>query len=254
MKKYLLAALAVAFVVGCASPAVAPVPGESLEGLKSEKIAVSYTLASTRINYLETLYRVLWLETKASSSDYAGLWDSAPADLSNVVSARLIQQGYAAAPVKAIVDRSVLDAANQELGKEMVARSAGAHPSISDAKLPPPAGFFMTLKPGGAHAEMLKALSDKGYRYLLELCAMDINGTGIGYGGVAVTALPQGRVIDLRTSKVVWMVALYHSEVYQLGGDLAKLEVDGMKKTKEGLTAGLNKMDFSALWGLGKAK
>jgi len=180
--KYLLAAFSFALLVGCATPGVAPVAGESLEPLKSEKIAVSYSLVSKRINYVETLYRVLWLETKASSSDYSGLWGSSEADMTDMAVARLRQQGYSAQAVKGIIDRSVLDAANQELGKDMVAKSAGVHPTVTDAKLPPPAAFFRELKPGGAHAAMLEvqrhALGDHGQAFRLApempLCLADL--------------------------------------------------------------------------------
>jgi hypothetical protein len=250
--KYFLATFSFVLLVGCATPTVPPVDGESLEPLRNAKIAASYSIASKQINYVETLYRVLWLETKVSSSDYSGLWNSSDDDMTDMIVARLRQQGYSAQAVKSIVDRSVLDSANQELGKEMASQSAGAHPTVTDAKLPPRPAFFRRLKRGGAHMAMLDALRGKGYHYLLEMPTMDISGTAIGYGGVTVTAFPQARVIDLQTSKVVWLAPIFHTELYQLGGDLKKLEVDGMRKTKEGLAAGINKIDFTALWGLGK--
>lgn len=250
--KYLFAILFCALLCGCATTAVPPVTGESLEPLKSEKIAVSYSLASTRINYVETLYRVLWLETKTSSSDYSGVWSSSEADMTDMVVARLRQQGYSAQSVQSIIDPSLVAAADQELGKDMAAHSPGPHPNVTGAKLAPAQPFFRELKPGGAHAAMLEALREKGYNYLLEMPSMNINGAAIGYGGVLVGGSPQGRIIDLRKPKVVWLAPIHHSEVYQLGGDLKKLEVDDMKKTKEGLKAGINKVDFTGLWGLGK--
>lgn len=250
--KSLVASLLLLLTVGCASTSVQPVAGESLAPLRTEKIAVSHVLVNQRINYVETLYRVLWLETKASSQDFSGLWH-ADADLAGFSATRLRQQGFAADPVQKATDNVLVEAANKEWGKAL-ADASQPNPHLSESKLLPAPAFFLTQPSGERYNALASSLREKGYRYLVQLSSMDITGNAPGYGMVAVAQSPNARVIDLASGKVVWSTALHLSEVYQLGGNLKALEIDGMKKTKEGLAAGINKVDFASLWGLGVAK
>ena len=218
MKKLLLLLLTTLFASGCATTAIPPVSGESLQPIKTERVAVKYTLLAKQINYVETIYRVLWLETNTSSQDFSGIW-SPDQDLTGYVVSRLRQQGIRAESVYDLVNPSLLVRGGTD---------------VNDA------GF----------SALSEALRIGGIRYLFELTAMNIEGNAIGYGMVTVQSTPNARMIDLRTNKVVWTTKLFHSEVYQFGGDLKKLEENSMSKTKEGLRAGINKIDFLSLWGI----
>lgn len=250
--KSLLASLLVLLTVGCASPSIQPVAGESLAALKTEKIAVSHTLVAQRINYIETLYRVLWLETKTSSQDFSGLWQP-DADLSGFSASRLRQQGFAADPVHKAADNALVEAANKEWAQAILA-AAQPNPQFSESKLLPLPAFFLNPPAGDGYQALASSLRDKGYRYLVQLSSMDIHGNAPGYGMVLVGQNPNTRVVDLQSGKVVWSTGLFLAEVYQLGGDFKALEIDGMKKTKEGLAAGIHKIDFASLWGFAPLK
>jgi len=251
--KSIVASLLVVLLAGCAAPSIAPVQGESLKGLRSEKIAVNYTVATKKINYLETLYRVLWLETKTSSQDYSGIWDP-DKELTASAVAKLRQQGFAATSAYDSLNPGTLATMNKSWGDLMIASSTKNHPEISGVKLIPEKDFFLSNQAATNLAPLAGALKEKGFRYLVQLSAMDITGNAVGYGMVAVGASPAVQVIDLTTGKIIWVSPVFHSEVYQLGGDLKALEVDGMKKTKEGLSAGIAKINFEGLWGLATAK
>ena len=97
---------------------------------------------------------------------------------------------------------------------------------------------------------LAQALQDKGVRYLVQLTAMDLNAAAPGYGMVTVTAAPNVRVLDLSQHKVLWTGYTLQPDLFQLGGDLKKLEVDNMAKVKEGMANGARKIDFAGLWHL----
>jgi hypothetical protein len=131
---------------------------------------------------------------------------------------------------------------------------ASSTPNIPGTKLPPEPAFFYRY-PGGAH---FTALSDKlqkaGIKYLFEYISSDVYGNAIGYGMVTVTAVSHIRLIDLDAGRVVWVSPFHTGEVYQLGGDLKKLEENNLQKLKEGIVAGINKAmeknRFSAMMGI----
>lgn len=253
--KRIMSCLAVLLALGgCATQEkIAAVPGETFQPAKSEKIAISYSLVSKRINYLETLYRVLWLETKTSSQDFSGIW-SADSDLTRDVVNRMHQQGFTADSVYDAVPEELISAANKSLAADCLAEAAADHPEIPGTKMPPIADFFIADRQNAELNTLNAALKDKGYRYLVQLTAMDVYGNAVGYGMVIVAAYPNARVIDLQTNRVVWNQQLGHQEVYQLGGSLKALEANDMSKTKDGLAAGVNKIDFATMWGLATPK
>jgi len=121
---------------------------------------------------------------------------------------------------------------------------------MKEAILFPPDNFFVKVPTDESSKKFFAELKEKGYRYYLQITAVGVYGNAIGYGMVTVGATPMARLVDLQQNKVVWSQRVVHQEVYQLGGELKKLEVDSMQKTKDGLVAGINKIDFLALWGI----
>ena len=251
MKKLFQLALLCAILAGCATTPnkIRALDGADISPLKTERVAVSYKLVDKRINYNEVLYRVLWLENKSSSQDFSGIW-SADEDLTSYAMERLRAQGLKADSIYQAADGKSIDAANAVEAAIVRQNATTNHPNIAGAKLLPISLYFTDLPTERAFKDLAAQLRNKGYRYLIEMTAMDLTGNAIGYGGVVVAAQPNVRVIDLQLNKVVWSTNLGHSELYQLGGDLKKLEADDMAKTKGGLRAGIQKIDFSSLWGL----
>lgn len=251
MKKLLQLALLCAILGGCAIAPnkISAVEGADITPLKTERAAVSYTLVDKRINYNEVLYRVLWLENKSSSQDFSGIW-SADQDLTGYAVERLRAQGLKADSIYQAVDGKTIDLVNAVETTIVRQNATTNHPNIQGAKLLPIPLYFVDLPTERAFTALTAQLRSKGYRYLIEMTAMDLAANAIGYGGVLVAVQPNVRVIDLLLNKVVWNTNLEYGELYQLGGDLKKLEIDDMAKTKEGLRAGIYKIDFSKLWGL----
>ncbi|GGY84044.1 hypothetical protein ACFFTM_05615 [Pseudoduganella plicata] len=252
MKKIsLLLIIACAVLAGCASApsAVPAIDGADISTIKSERIAVNYKVVSKQVNYIETLYRVLWLETKTSRQDFSGLW-SADEDMTRYAVEALRAQGFNADSVHGAIPAPQLTAANSFLIGRAQADAQISHPEIAGTKLLPIPLYFGTWPKDAALETATGALRQKGYRYLVDMTAMDLYGNAAGYGMVIVTAQPNVRVVDLTTGKVVWNSNLNHMEVFQLGGDLKKLEENDLAKLKEGMKAGIAKLNFQALWGV----
>lgn len=251
MIKLLLLTLLPLFLSGCASTPdrIATVDGADITPLKTERAVVSYKLVDKQINYHETLYRVLWLESKSSSQDFSGIW-TADQDLSSYAAERLRMQGLNVDSIYHSIDAQSINAVNTVEAAITRRNATTSHPDIASVKLLPISLYFGDLPNERAFTDLAIQLRAKGYRYLIEMTAMDVTGNAIGYGGVTVIAQPNLRVIDLNSNKVVWNANLFHSELYQLGGDLKRLEADSMAKTKEGLRAGIQKIDFTSLLGL----
>ncbi|MBY0241133.1 MAG: hypothetical protein K2X55_17645 [Burkholderiaceae bacterium] len=228
---------------------IAPLDDADVTPLKSEKLAVSYQLIAKRINYLETLYRVLWLEAKTSSQDFSSIF---PADqeLTGHVVARLREQSFHSDSVYDLVGMNIIDAANQANARSTLQSVVFNHPSIPGTKILPAELFFSDAPKQPEFMVLSQTLRAQGYRYLMQLTAMDIYGNAIGYGMVVVAATPNIRIVDLQTNKVIWNKNITQSAHYQLGGDLMKLAESDMAKTREGLKEGIGKWNFSALLGL----
>jgi hypothetical protein len=238
-------------LTGCAtSPSAVPtVDGADISALKSEHIAVNYKVVTKQVNYLETLYRVLWLETKTSRQDFGGIW-SADEDMTRYTVEALRAQGFNADSVHDALAPAQVAAANSVLVGRSLADARVNHPEIAGTKLIPIPLYFATWPTGAGLEAASAALQQKGYRYLVDMTAMDLYGNAVGYGMVNVAAQPNLRVIDLKTNKVVWNSNINHMEIYQLGGDLKKLEENDLAKLKEGMKAGIGKINFQALWGV----
>lgn len=252
MKKIsLVLILACAALVGCASAptAVPTVDGADISTIKSERIAVNYKVVSKQVNYIETLYRVLWLETKTSRQDFGGVW-SADEDMTRYAVEALRAQEFNADSVHGAIPSAQMKAANDFLIGRAQADAQINHPEIAGTKLLPIPLYFGTWAKDAALETATGALRQKGYRYLIDMTAMDLYGNAAGYGMVIVTAQPNVRVVDLTTGKVVWNSNLNHMEVFQLGGDLKKLEENDLAKLKDGMKAGIAKLNFQALWGV----
>ncbi|QRY79361.1 hypothetical protein JVX91_27995 [Pseudomonas sp. PDNC002] len=252
MKKLVLCLSVLLFLSGCTyhQQQVAAVEGKTFQPDKTQRIAVSYNLVSKRINYVETLYRVLWLETKTSSQDFSGVW-SPDRELSADLASRLHQQGFTADSVFDVVAPEVVNAANDSLAADCLTQASGDHPAMPGVKLPPIADFFLADRQNTELNKLTGELRGKGYRYLVQLTAMDIYGAALGFGAVGISAFPNARVIDLQSNEVVWNTPLVHGEDFQSGGgSLKALEVDGMAKTRAGMATSINRLDFAAMWGL----
>lgn len=246
MKKLFAGLLVLSLIQGCAAPLpkIAALHGESLAPMRSEKVAVSYSLAQKRINYLETLYRGLYLETKTSSQDFSGVW-AADRDLTDYTLPVLRAQGIDAISVYEIVDAGVVNAANDELGTRVLKDATTEHPEIKGTKLLPNPDYFTTASDAPEVRALYASLKAKGFRYLIQLMSMDIYGNAIGYGAVVVSAQPNVRIVDLQSEKIVWAANYSYSKLYQLGGDLRKLEENSMAKTKEALREGISRSPFA---------
>ncbi len=163
---------------------------------------------------------------------------------------RLREQGLKAESVYDITDPSIVILANEQYARDCILHSRGDNPEINGAKLLPSDEYFQTPRGDAEYLRLADNLKSMGYRYLVELTAMDISAQAPGLGSVEIIAKPNARVINLRTNSVVWTTQFIHSAQYFMGGDLHALEQNNMAKTKEGLIAGINRLDFLSAWGM----
>lgn len=246
--RLILFGVSTALLAGCST--VPAQPGESqLADLAAAPIAVSYQLVAKRINYSEVLYRVLWLENTSSARDFSGLW-AADEDLTVYVAARMTRLGFQATSAYQLARRESVTAYSDATALAAVRDSAFLRSTDSPQAAIPPAMFFEKTLRTPEFGTLAQELRAKGYRYLAEFTSMDLAASAPGLGVVVVAAAPNLRVVDLHNGRVLWSQNLVHAEPYQLGGDLRKLEADGMRKTKEALQAGIERIDFINLWGV----
>jgi hypothetical protein len=234
---------------GCASGPIPPVAGESLQGLRTERIAASYTLAEPKISYQEQLYRVLWVESKVSSQDFSGVWTPDP-DLSNDLASQLKTEGFSADSVYLVADKTLVESAAGVWAKATLDAPTAMHPTMTTSKLLPAIAYFGESPKDEANLALMKSLREKGYRYWVQLISMDLRALSTSFVIVEVAA--NSRVIDLQSGKVVWTT--YVSASSFAGNDLKALETDGMKKTKEAMKENIGKMKFASLWGFSTGK
>lgn len=244
MKKLFLLLVVVigfGFLAGCATQGVNQLSAEDSGKLKRSKVATSYLMVTKRVNYIETLYRVLWLETKGSSMDISGIWQ--PDDeLGALVNNNLKAMSIDAQNVRTVVsDKSIIDAYQKDLREEYLKNAKTDHPNVPGTKLPPEIAFFQGYPTSKDFTALSDALKKVGVKYLFEYTSSDLYGNAPGYGLVAVVAMSHVRVLDLDAKKVVWVAPFHTSEVYQLGGNLKKLEENNLQKLKEGVVTGINK-------------
>jgi hypothetical protein len=226
---------------GCASPGGSQLSAEDSQKLKTSKVATSYFMVTKRVNYIETLYRVVFLETKTASLDISGIWQPDD-DLGTLVNDNLRAMAIDARKLGAVVsDRSIIDAYQRDLRAEYLKNAASEHPSIPGTKLPPSMPFFQEFPSSASFAALSETLKKAGVRYLFEYTSSDLYGNAAGYGMVIVLAQSHVRLLDLEARRIVWVAPFHTSEVYQLGGDLKKLEENNLEKLKEGVVTGINK-------------
>lgn len=248
MKNILRFCLLAFVLTGCATnPVRKNVDNADISPLAKERVAVSYHVIYPRINYTEVLYRVLWLENKASTQDFAGIW-SPDHDLSGYATERLRAQGFHADNIYDLISGPEIADANRDVSNAAVQNATMSHPQLPQTKLLPAEIFFSEPPTQTDFKPLSDALSRKGYRYLMQFTAMDLTANAVGYGMVTVVGVPNLRLIDLQTNKVVWVSHVAHAEAYQLGGNLARLEENGMAKTKEAMKLGIGKLDFIKLF------
>jgi hypothetical protein len=248
------AATAVAVLTGCASAPLAPDVAASLAPLRDARIAVSYDLIHKELTSNETLYRVVYLTFNSSKQDFSGVW-SADEDMSGYFVDSLHAQSLHAESVYSLAPPSVIASANEVHSKKVVDNLVDKNPEVFEApvkgvKVLPLRSFFETWPADPEFAALSDALQAKGVRYLLQLTTLNVQGLAPGYGMVVVRAFPNARVLDLAQHKVLWTGYRLQSDLFQLGGDLKALEINGMAKTKEGMANGAKHIDFASAWQL----
>jgi hypothetical protein len=238
-----------AIVSGCAThPPLTDDARDALRQVRSERVAVNYFLVRKQINYQEVLYRVLWLETKSSTRDFSGIW-SADEDLTGLVVDGLANQGFKAESIYAsLSSRDNIVKYNERRAAHISSHAIALDPKNPEVKIIPTPSFFVGPIDDKGSDEIYSELKSKGFRYSLEIAAMDLYANAPGYGLVIVQGAPNISIVDLASKKVVWSKQLFHQQNYQLGGDLTLLEIDGMKKAKEGLKAGLEKWNYNEIF------
>lgn len=239
---------------GCATAPATSVGGVSLAPMRTERIAVNYTMVHKSFDYYETQYRVLWLENSTANREFGGLWNPDP-DLTRYTTDRLRAQAFKADSAYDLVDQALVTAADDAIIADAVANGVDENPSyvyraVGPLKKLPLADHFLVYPNDPAFTAMAQALQARGVRYLVQLTAAFLRGNSPGYGMVFVSTEPDVRVIDLQAHQVVANRFVLEQDVFQLGGDLRKLEVDNLAKTKEGLLNATNKVDFAKLWGV----
>lgn len=251
MTRILIAALACVVLAGCATAhaPIAPVGGASVVPLAREKIAVSYQLVDKRLRYSEVLFRLLWLDERASMQDFSGIWQP-DRDLTDDAVERMRQQGFMADSVYAVADRAAIEANNRQTAA-LARRGMPSSPKGYGALIrTPPASVFEEAPTSAEFKSLARQLQDKGYRYLAELTGMHLAASAPGYGMVIVAAGPNLRFIDLRTGRVIWTANLSYGDAYQLDGDFRKLEANNMQLLKAILRVSIAKVDFVELLGV----
>jgi len=249
-----ITATAVLALTGCGSAPLAPETAASLAPLRDARIAVSYDLINKELTSNETLYRVVYLTFNSSKQDFSGLW-SADEDMSGYFVDSLHAQSLHAESVYALAPPVVIASANAVHSRRVVENIVDKNPEVFEAPAPglkvlPLRPFFETWPADPEFAALADALQAKGVRYLLQLTALNLQGLAPGYGMVVVRAFPNARVLDLAQHRVLWTGYRMQSDLFQLGGDLKALEINGMAKTKEGMANGAKKIDFASAWQL----
>ena len=228
--------------MGCGGPKIAVLSSDKIQEVKSAKVATNFHMVNKKVNYIETLFRGLWLETKSSSMDISGIWNP-DSDFNAQVNSNLSKlQLNNSQLVELGLQEELLNQYHEELNADYIENSVGEHSEIPGTSLPPAAEYFKKYPQVSSFESVRNYLLENGVDYYFEYLATDIYGNAPGYGMVIVTMPSQMRLIDLRTKEVVWTDFSWTHEVYQLGGDLKKLEEDNLKILKEGLSVGLNEV------------
>lgn len=228
-------------MTGCATQEANQVSTTQSTELRSAKIATNYFMAEKNINYSETLYRVLWLDTKTSKMDFGGIWQPED-DLTLTVNNAIKKMGLQSEPITAIIDSELIAAYREGLKKDYLA-NLSSDASQTQGKWMVPKKEYIKKYPAFPEFDKISAaLLEKGYKYLFEYLSGDIYGTAPGYGMVIVNMPSQLRLINLESKSVILSDLTITHELYQLGGDFKKLEENNLEKLKEAVTVGAGKM------------
>lgn len=241
MKRFVFVVLASLFLGACASAPVNRISIDQSKDIRAEKVAVGSMVVEKKINYIETLYRVLWLETKSSSMEFGGIWN--PDDeFTGLVTKSLRGLDINSEALSSIVAPEVMESYRSALTADYLAHSTGKHPQIAGVNMAPAKTYFEQYPQYNEFEAVRDALLGAGYSYLFEYLGSDVYGNAPGYGMVVVTMPSQLRIIDLKKKTVAWSHIAFTHEVYQMGGNLKKLEENNLAKLKEALDVGIKKV------------
>lgn len=234
--------LAITFFVGaCASNQTNRVSPDQSSDLRASKIVVNSFVVEKKINYIETLYRVLWLETKSSSMEFGGIWNP-DEEFSDLVSGSLRDLNMESDSLYSIVNAQIINDYRAALKADYLSNSSGNHPQIKGAKLAPNLEYSKKYPELREFESVRNDLIALGYNYFFEYLGSDVYGNAPGYGMVVVTMPSQLRIIDLQNKTVLWTHITFTHEVYQMGGNLKKLEENNLLKLKEALDIGIKEV------------
>jgi hypothetical protein len=222
---------------GCATPANTSVVLQQDDKSKfmSAKVASSYFMAKKTVYYSEVLYRVLWVENRSSSKDFSGIWQ--PDDeLLSVVNEQLSRESIHAVKLTDVVAQNTLKQYYySQLRKDFEPYVSGDHANT-------PVVEYLDKYPEYTGFETIRQeLMDHNVKYLFEVLSAGAFGNAIGFGSVIVGSGAFMRIIDLEQRKVVWSGIPVATKMYQLGGDLNKLEANNLALLKEGVALGLKR-------------
>lgn len=226
-----------AFLAGCAVQPKAKISDETLGALQTKKVAITTFAPEKNVFYMETLYRVLWLEYKNNKVSYEGTWNIEQ-DLTP-----LYADGFATFGVKATPFFSAnLKSYQAEFAKLYAAAPRTGFSELEKLYGEPSMEFYKSAVSVKGFDEVKKQLQDEAYDYLIELYIPTLVGNAPGYGMVVVGSRATMNLIDVKSGAVLWTGPLpFSSELYQLGGDLRALEKDNLKLLKEGVVVGIKK-------------
>ena len=235
MKRVVLL-IVLALFTGCVNPNfIEPVK------IKKDKMAVSFILLKKNIKYSETLYRVLYLETKSSVRDISGVWDI-DKDLSLFTNKMLLKKGNLSTDIYSILDENTLSSYRNGLIVDYFKdiKSRELEPGIV---IPAKTKQYLLTYPKNNKFKILREkLLSKGVTYLFEYIAPFIDASAPGYGMVMIGMTSNLRIINLKTEKVEWVDTNRIFENYQLGGNLKKVEENNLELLRKSIKSNIEKL------------
>ena len=245
----LIILLSLSCQVGCAyvPPFIPAEPGETITPMQTEPIVVNYMLVAKKINYQESMLKLIYVEEHAKIHDISGIWATDP-DLTKFTVTRLLNLGFNAKSLYQLDNAQSIQLMNQHFARMCEQNSESEHPEIPGTLLLPPKEFFLDMQDLYMFQPLFAKLKSKGIRYYMHITAMDLYANAIGYGMVTVVARPNLSIIDINKNKVVWSSHLGYGEVFGLDGDLKRLEKDNLAMIKQAMKTSIEKYDFRALW------
>ncbi len=246
--KYLaaLSLLAVATLSGCAVTPQNPMSEEVRQKITTDKVALNVHAPRKKLYMSETLYRVLWLQFKDDTVSFDGIWDI-ESDLTPLFVNRFAAVEITTDPVssEAIDSYRAAFVRQFDLAEMGTMSTSGGTTSFSEGSFGPLDEFYSAAVALPEFEPVRNELADLGYRYFIDLNIPTVHATAPGYGLVTVGVAIFITVVDLQMGEVAWAQRLRFGEGEQLGGDLNKLQIDGMAKLKSMINEAIS--DSSAL-------